>query len=277
MTRDEEWDEDDWEEDDELEGDASRPLAPAGSLALGFAALLPLFASYEAARVAVGGGLRNTSELLVGRIFVFAGEHEAAARIGVLAVATMACFVFARRAGWRITRSLLRIAVEGLVAAVLLGPLLLLFVRVLGDRVSEVVLPSGLPPDVPDLARTALLFGSAAWEELCFRLGVYSIAFVLVARAMHLFGASRGLASVAGDGAAIVLSSLVFAAVHLDVVVGSLGAGGEPFHSGLFAWRLFAGLCLAVLYRWRGLGVAGWCHGLFNVGLILGAGPAVFV
>ena len=41
-------------------------------------------------------------------------------------------------------------------------------------------------------------------------------------------------------------------------------------------WRLLAGILLAGLFRWRGLGVCAWAHGLFNLGLVLGAGPGVF-
>jgi hypothetical protein len=171
----------------------------------------------------------------------------------------------------------MRVGVEGLVGGMLLGPVLLMLVTFLGDRVSEVALPAGLPADVPDLTRAALVFGSGAWEELCFRLGVYSMVFVLAKRTAGFLGAADGMGATIGDGVALLVSSLVFAAVHLDAFVGVLGAGGEPFHSGLFAWRAFAGVCLGVLYRWRGLGVAAWTHGLFNVGLILGAGPAFFV
>ena len=247
------------------------------SLTLGFLALVPLLASYETARAAIGGSLRSTSELLLGHLFLVAGDFADAVRIALLASAAAACLVYARRQGWRITRSLMRTGVEGLVGAMLLGPVLLMLLTFVGDRVSEVALPRGLPPDVPDLARTALVFGAAAWEELCFRLGVYSILYLLARRLAGLLRVGERPARWTADAVALVGSALVFATGHLDVVVRFLGSGGEPFHSGLFVWRAFAGLYLGILYRWRGLGVAGWAHGLFNVGLILGAGPAVLV
>ena len=70
---------------------------------------------------------------------------------------------------------------------------------------------------------------------------------------------------------------MIFAAFHLDVVTRLLGVGGEDFDRGLFLWRLLAGLSLAALFRWRGLAVAAWAHGLFNGALLLGAGPGVFL
>ena len=71
------------------------------------------------------------------------------------------------------------------------------------------------------------------------------------------------------------LTSLAFAAVHLEVLASHLGPGGEPYDPYVFLWRLLAGILLALLFRWRGPGVAAWCHACFNVALLLGAGAEV--
>jgi len=34
-----------------------------------------------------------------------------------------------------------------------------------------------------------------------------------------------------------------------------------------------AGMCLALLFRWRGLAACAWAHAFFNLALVLGAGP----
>ena len=36
-------------------------------------------------------------------------------------------------------------------------------------------------------------------------------------------------------------------------------------------------ILLGLLFRWRGVGVTAWTHGLFNLALLLGAGPDVFL
>ena len=131
--------------------------------------------------------------------------------------------------------------------------------------------------DGPGLQRTALVFGGAAYEELVFRLGLYSAAFLLARRTASFFGLPLRGARLCAEGAAVLVSSLAFAAFHLEGALRWLGQGGEPFDAGLFLWRALAGALLALLFRWRGFGVAGWAHGLFNVSLLLGAGPGVFL
>jgi hypothetical protein len=263
--------EEEWGEGDE------RPLAPARSLSLAFLATLPLFAAYEAGRHALGGDLRNTSELVIGRTLGFLGEYESLARSVVLLVLSIAAFVHVRQRHWRLGHSVLRSWAEGLAGAILLGPLLLLGTMLLGDSVEEVVLRSGPPSVVPDLARTALVFGASAWEELLFRVGIYSALYVVLCGVARFLGANDFVAGWIGEVSGWIGSSLFFAAIHLEVVVRHMGSGGEPFHSGLFAWRALAGLSLGLLYRWRGAGASAWAHGLFNVALLLGAGPGVFV
>ena len=69
---------------------------------------------------------------------------------------------------------------------------------------------------------------------------------------------------------ALLVSAALFSAFHLELVQQHLGARGEPYHAGLFVWRLSAGIVLAGLFRWKGLAVAAWAHALFNLGLALG-------
>ena len=72
-------------------------------------------------------------------------------------------------------------------------------------------------------------------------------------------------------------SAAFFAAFHLAPFVGWLGRGGESFDAAVFSYRFLAGLLLALVFRWRGPGVAAWTHGWFNLALLIGAGPDVFL
>ncbi len=257
--------------------DDGDPEEAPGRLGAGYLALVPMLAAYEWARSAVGGGVRNSSELALTRLFSPLGAWEDGARIGLLAILACVALVRVRELDLRLGRTVFVTALQGLAAAILLGPILVFLVELLGDSVAEVAFPIGRPEEVPGLPRTALVFGSSAWEELFFRLGAYSLLYLLVRRCSSFLGASDPAARWSADVVALTGSSLFFAAAHLEGCVRWLGEGGEPFHSGLFAWRAFAGVCLGVLFRWRGVGVAGWAHGLFNVALMLGAGPAVFL
>lgn len=244
-------------------------------LSEGYLALVPLLAAYEVARRASGGGVRNVVELALSRALAPLGEHVDAARWTLLGALALAAFARVRLRGGAVGRSVLDAALEGLVGAIVLGPVLVVLVRLLGDSVAAFALPVGPPRELPGPPLVGLVFGASAWEELCFRVGGYSLFYLVGARATAFLGAPPRAARLSAEALALVASSLVFAAAHLEACTRWFGAGGEPYHSGLFAWRAFAGAVLAVLFRWRGLGVAGWTHGLFNVALVLGAGPAV--
>jgi hypothetical protein len=131
---------------------------------------------------------------------------------------------------------------------------------------------------MPALAWTAVLCGGAAFEELVFRLGVLSLAYLAVRRGLLALGASPRAAGLGAELAGLAVSAVVFAASHLPLVVERLaGPGGEPFDGAIFTWRVLAGILLGILFRWRGMGVAAWAHALFNLALAIGAGPEVFL
>ncbi|MHC5012818.1 MAG: hypothetical protein ACYTG6_18050, partial [Planctomycetota bacterium] len=213
-------DEDPEDEHDELE------LGGRTGLTVGVFALIPLLVAYEWARAAVGGGLRNTSELLLTRALAPFSEHESWIRLGVLGVLTAVLFVRLRLREEPVGRTLVRSALEGLAGALLLGPLLVLLVGLVGDSVSAVALPTGPPAAAPGLERVALVFGGSAWEELLFRVGLYSVLYLLVVRCLLFLGAHRRLAHGAADLCGLVGSSFLFAAAHLDGFVGLFGVGG---------------------------------------------------
>jgi hypothetical protein len=103
-------------------------------------------------------------------------------------------------------------------------------------------------------------------------VGCYGSLFLLVRQASTFLGLASPLARAAADLSALLGSALAFALFHLDAVQAHLGAVGEPYHRGLFLWRVSAGLVLGGLFRWRGLGVAAWAHAVFNLGVALGIG-----
>lgn len=258
-------------------------------VAVGFLAMVPLFATYEIG-VALGGSAspRNTSELLLGAVLVFLDDHATAVRVTLLVGLALWAFVHARIAGVRILRAVLRTFLEGVACAVALGPLLLLLVGLFGLTAADLHLDGTPPGEPPELGRVARLAGAGAWEEIVFRVGVYSLVFVLALRGLRALGIGRpedgdeeepeergGPARWMSDATALVLSSLAFAAFHLDSFTRFLGVGGESFDGAVFAWRACAGACLALIFRWRGPGVCAWGHGLFNLALVLGAGPGV--
>ncbi len=242
------------------------------SLALGYLATLPLFFGYELGLALPGVESRNSAEIVATLPLSICGLSAPWTRVLVLSVAA----VFAARVAGREARprggktpsALWRSVLEGILAGLVIGPALVLF--------ANLQVPDGRPAEPPALASVLRLVGAAGWEELLFRGGVYGILYLLVFRSTAFLGAARAAAHFAAELAAMLGSALLFAAFHLELVQRELGLAGEAFASEVFLWRVLCGVALAGLFRWRGLGVASWAHGVLNLGLALGAGPGVF-
>ena len=92
----------------------------------------------------------------------------------------------------------------------------------------------------------ALILGGAVWEELLFRFVLFAAVLAVVHSLLKpFFDDGDDVPRLPGEVLAILVTSLAFAAAHLDSVVGWLGTGGEAYDFSLFAWRAFAGAALA--------------------------------
>lgn len=286
MTR--EYDEEDEEYEEEYEYEYEAQEAGEGStlaagdplnrsLALGFLAMVPMFLVYEFALVATRGSERNTSELVLFRLFAPFGEWSDLARRVVLGVAAVYAFVYCLRRHWALGPRIARVVLEGAVGAIAIGPALIGLVHLLGDSLPPLVLSDGPEMRAPGLAQAAFVFGAGAYEEIVFRVGAYSALYFCFLRVGQFLGFRLGISSVLGEIAGLFGSAALFSAFHLAVFVAWLGPGGEEFDLSIFTYRALAGMLLGILFRWRGPGVAAWTHGLFNLALLLGAGPEVFL
>lgn len=112
------------------------------------------------------------------------------------------------------------------------------------------------------LGTISCYLGAGIYEELLFRLILLNLGIGLLA----WMRAGR-TASVIGG---IVLTSLMFSAAHY------IGPSGEAFGRLTFLFRFLAGAFFAVLYRYRGFGIAAGTHAFYDVlvGLSSVVGPA---
>lgn len=285
----EDWEEE-WDEEDEdwepapksiskrrnkkkaSDGPALDPRVPA----IAALALVPLFAAYEWGLFESGGAPRNYTERLLSAILRPAGEYEAPLRCALLAALACGAWIWARRGGGRPAPALLRTLFEGFAAAMLLGPLMLWTLALFSSHVGVLDLPDGPPDRLPGLVGTALLFGSAAWEELLFRVCVYSLLYLWAGRVLAFFGLGETACTWCAEAVGLFGSAFFFAVFHLNLSGAGWEMQGEAFAMDRFLWRFLAGAMLGALYRWRGVGVSAWAHGAFNVAMTLGAGPGVF-
>ncbi|MCG8372745.1 MAG: CPBP family intramembrane metalloprotease [Balneolales bacterium] len=105
------------------------------------------------------------------------------------------------------------------------------------------------------LQKLALSLGAGLYEELFFRVILVSL---LIFAFNRLFNNKRW-ASVT---AAVVLSALLFSAVHY------MGSMGDFFTLNSFFYRFLFGLILNGLYVARGFGIAALTHALYDVMVI---------
>lgn len=271
----EEWEE--WEEESEDELDLDGVGLAQPSLALGLVVAAPLFLAYEwglpAAAKVMG---RNTSEMMLTRALAGLGEREHLARWVAVAVIAVIAFARVRLQERPIAQSILRTGLEGVLAAILLGPVLMGLISWFDAAPLDFQLSTSQLPRGPSLGVAARVLGGALWEELAFRVVAYSLLYLFVLRLLTFFGIGRAPGHLSADLFAILGSSAAFAAFHLEPFTRWLGVGGEQYDGPTFLWRLLAGVLFAGLYRWRGLGVVAWAHGLFNLAVLLGADPGVF-
>jgi hypothetical protein len=92
-------------------------------------------------------------------------------------------------------------------------------------------------------------------EELVFRL-------IMISGLLWLGQKAFGLGRAANIAQAFLISSALFSAAHHVI-------GGEPFHVGVFTYRLLCGLVFATLYEVRGFAVAVYTHALYDCFVLL--------
>lgn len=263
--------------------DRGRDRGADRGVAVGYLALLPLLLAYE---WGCEGRYRSVAEILASLPLAPLGKALPLARLMVLLALGVAAAhrvqVSARqgpalRKGAALLPRLWRIVLEGALAAICLGPALLLVLRLGGaaPRAEELGLEPGRA--APALRTAAFLAGGAAWEEIVFRLGVLSLVYLAASKSIGFLTEDARIGRAGSEVVSIVASATAFACAHLSAFTRVLGPGGGSFDPVVFTWRLVAGILLAVLFRWRGFGVAAWSHALFDLYLALGGGPGVFL
>ncbi len=268
----EEGEEEDWWDED---ADDYAPPEITRTLRFGVLSMAPLFLGYELALAASSpaGSARSVAEVVMSVPLEPFGHDVDIMRRLCLVVGLVLAFAFSRRQvgphGERLLPRTLRVIAEGALGAVVLGPLLVLAAGYAEPLVGPLAGgPSMRPPS--GVQEALLAMGGAAYEELVFRILLLSLAYVVIRRGLMWVGtAERSAGILAAIGAGLV-SATIFAASHLAWATAWLGGGGEPFEASAFTWRICAGILLALLMVWRGVGVAAWAHAFYNLSSLLG-------
>ncbi len=108
----------------------------------------------------------------------------------------------------------------------------------------------------PLLGRMLGFVGAGVYEEMLFRM----LLLPPVAACAERLGARRGLRIAC----AVILTSLLFSFAHY------LGPHGEAFRAFSFSFRFTAGAFFALLFVYRGFGIAAGTHAMYDIFVSLG-------
>ena len=217
---------------------------------MGLFVVLPLWLTYEVLRLWVVPDSFNGAEYLIFRQLPPVGVNLLSVAFGLTVVAC-AWSLLQRDIPW------VRVGVvnvlEGLVYGLILGPLA--GVVTAYYSVPAVAARAAAAPS-PDLTASLVgALGAGLYEELLFRLVLLSLLAWVFTRAANAFSLPRW----PGVVLAIVVSSLLFALLH------HVGEELTSIDRRVFLFRTMAGLILALLFVFRGIGVCVYTHALYNV------------
>jgi membrane protease YdiL (CAAX protease family) len=218
-----------------------------------FLFLLPLLAIYEGGVLWLGGedpaNLRNGADAWIRLGLEKIGVEQAGLAPALLAVAFLGWSWFVRRSKpGDLVGVVAGMGIESVVFALGLWALCRASLPVL-ENLGVTLAISPMPNEAA--GRVVTFVGAGIYEEALFRLVILGGVGCL----LRYIGVPPPTAATI----AVLVSAILFSAAH------HIGPYGEPFHAGRFAFRFLAGLYFALLYQFRGFGVAAGAHACYDV------------
>ncbi|NLX23949.1 MAG: CPBP family intramembrane metalloprotease [Phycisphaerae bacterium] len=242
--------------------DAGRPLLPDSLLGLQYSYatlrpwpnllfVLPMIAVFEwgiyrTQNGTPGAASQLVSAYLIERIVIWLGAGRFGYIFPALAlVAILLASHLVARHPWRI---------NPLVLVTMIGESLVCTIPLFAfNRVLHQALLAGAPQWHGGWGPQAIRsLGAGLYEELVFRLICITALDILL---VNIIRAPRSASRLF----AILLSAALFAGQHHPPL------GADPFVLGDFLFRTVAGIYLAILFLYRGFGIAAGCHVFYNV------------
>jgi membrane protease YdiL (CAAX protease family) len=219
----------------------------------------PLLVAYEVGVLIVPAAMRNGADVWLRRLLDTLG-FGGYFLLPVLTVAALLAWHHTTRQPWKVPGGVLPVMLieSALFSLALVGVARLhgFVLTAIGcDPVTTQLLAVG-SNGWQQLARIVAFLGAGVYEEVLFRLLLLPTAIWLI----RVAGGSRRTQIVG----AIVATSLLFALAHY------VGRFGDSLVWSTFTFRFSAGVFFAVLFVWRGFGIAAGAHALYDI--YVGAG-----
>ena len=224
--------------------------------------VLPLLVAYEAGVLLLGPqAVRNGADVWLRQLLEWVGFGQYFL-LPALTINILVAWHYTTRQPWRLSGGV----VWGMAAeCILLAFALRLILELQGSLLQAIAGPAGPwgPTAAVGLSVSGQLrgvvgfLGAGVYEEVLFRLILLSV--------LSWFAQRLGAARRAGLVAAVLLSSLAFAAAHY------VGTYGEPVDLANFSFwfsvlfRFLAGIFFGVLFVFRGFGIAAGSHAGYDI------------
>jgi membrane protease YdiL (CAAX protease family) len=218
---------------------------------VGLFVVLPLWITYEVLRLLVVPDRFNGAEIL----FYMLPPIGLSLLTLVFGLTVLVCAwsIVQRDIPWM--RVGLVTVLEGLVYGLIIGPLASALTSYSVPVMATDAAPMPAPAPADLTASLVGALGAGIYEELLFRLLLLSLLAWLFTRTTNAFG----LPKWPGVVLAMLVSSLLFALLH------HVGQNLSHVDRRVFLFRTMAGLLLALLFVFRGIGVCVYTHALYNV------------
>lgn len=211
--------------------------------------VLPLFILYQVGVMATGG-VRNGVDFVTDVMWWASGEQLSFYMLInlVLLLAFGVAIFLLRHRGTFHPKTWPVVMLESTVYALCLGGAVIKLMSTFG--MSSLLASGSKGYGVFDAFILSL--GAGLYEEIVFRL----VGVGLTYWGLQKIGR---LPSWANAAVAVFVSSVVFSAIH------HIGALGDSFTVGVFMFRFFAGVLLAVIFYLRGFAVAVYTHAIYDI------------
>jgi len=218
--------------------------------------IAPLLLIYEAGVLVLGPEhVRNGADAWLRQLLDLMGFGQYFL-LPTLTVCILLAWHYTTRKPWRLSgRLFYGMAAESILLAVVLRIVLQVQGRLLRSALSAVAPDSDIPRvvlSVPATITSAVSYlGAGIYEELLFRLILLSLVVAVFRRFQRTQSSSVPLA--------VIATSLLFAGAHY------VGPAGDAFHAFSFVFRFIAGLFFALLFLYRGFGIAAAAHAGYDI------------
>ena len=234
--------------------DSTKPpqrLFQKSGASVDLALTLPIFLVYHLGVVFLP--VRNAADLLTGQLKTLSNHSlplYAGLTLALGAMLVVGLLTFGARDAFSRSR-FVAIGLEGAVYAVLMRAAGSYMVGAL--HLARSAVPLGA------IAGIVMSLGAGLYEEIAFRAGLFGLGALTIKR----LALNKYKATVLTFAWAFVAAA-VFSGWHY---VGKLG---DPVDPASFAFRMFCGLALTLIYAARGFAPAVWTHALYDAWVMLG-------